>query len=78
MRRSRIRRLPIHSYRRMFLIADRMVREEIAFRKEGGADLEGVYGVVSWRIHADPFTLRRFKDDASLYDCLNASFACRI
>jgi hypothetical protein len=77
MRRSRINRLPVHSYRKMFRLADRMMREEITARKEVALNMEGIYGAVSHRIHADSFIARHFRDDAALYECLTASIISR-
>jgi len=77
MRRSRIRRLPIHSYRRMWMIADRIMRSKITDRKEVGADMEGIYGMVTKSIRTDPYMARYFRDDATLDECVAMSFIIR-
>jgi len=77
MRRSRIRRLPLHSYRRMWMIADRIMRSEISARKEVALSMEGVYGVVTRSIRTDPYRARYFRDDATIDECVAMSLIIR-
>lgn len=77
MTRNRIRRLPLHSYRRMFMIADRIMRSEISARKEVALSMEGVYGVVTKSIRTNPYWSRRFRDDATIDECVAMSFIIR-
>jgi len=77
MTRNRIRRLPIHSYRRMWMIADRLMRSKITDRKEVGADMEGIYGMVTKSIRTSPYWARYFRDDAAIDECVAMSFIIR-
>jgi len=77
MTRNRVRRLPLHSYRRMWAIADRLMRIEVGERREVELSLEGVYGVVTRKIRTTPYWARLFRDDTAMDECVAASFVVR-